>query len=142
MKILKIGFIILSFAFILSCGEDAQESSGESCLDSVVVPEENTLSDSATSAQQSATPSVQPGKRKISKVELERIIDDLGFQLEEMKGNEAELQASLKKLSKGKLNEQEKTENVRLEKSLSELQIKINKTLEKLKQRQGEMEGK
>jgi hypothetical protein len=133
----------MALSCMLACGEDKPESVSDAGPETLSHQEGGVGTDSLpVQIQDPVVPSAaQSGSRKLSRIELERIIDDIGFQLEELKGKEAGLEAVIRKLSKRKLSESERAQKTQAEKNLGEIQSKIQKTLEKLQRKQEALKG-
>jgi len=138
MKYKILPFILL-FAFtIIGCEEDKAEEEETYLVDSLSI--ETPDPDSAGTSEIKIEKSFSTAPKKRTAKELERIVDDTGFRLEEMKGSIAETEATLKKLNKKKLSPEEQAEKEKLEKYLSELNISLSRMQKKLGMQMQELE--
>jgi hypothetical protein len=138
MKYKILPFILL-FAFtIIGCEEDKAEEEETYLVDSLSI--ETPAPDSAGTSEIKIEKSFSTAPKKRTAKELERIVDDTGFRLEEMKGSIAETEATLKKLNKKKPSPKEQAEKEKLGKYLSELNISLSRMQKKLSMQMQELE--
>lgn len=115
----------------IACSSDTQQQETEIVNDSL--QEAAAIPDSMPAVSNSGkqAPSRHTG-RKLSQAEKERMLDEIGFQLEELKGREAELEGKIASLKRKKSNPEREKEIQGAEKELVQVKKETSKLLARL----------
>lgn len=126
-------YFLLTFLLLIQigCTSDTQQEESDPATDSVQAPA--ILRDSLPEASNTsaAAPARSPA-RKLSQAEKERLMDEIGFQLEELKGREAELEGRIASLKRKKSNPEREMEIQGVEKELGQVKKETSKLLARL----------